>query len=173
MSRQKVFQHLWLVSVVAILAISCKLVTLPFQEVTEVKNTAEAIATDVGGLITEVDFEAIITESGGVIETASAEFTEIPPLTGEKPADIPVIEGGEDLFSSAGLVTYTTSKDFQTVVDFYLREMPQNGWTKNEAESSQSEGQATLVFQKGGRKATVVILDVMISVTVSITITGS
>jgi len=173
MSGQKVFQHLWLVSVLAILALSCKLVTLPFQEVAEFQNTAEALVTEVGDLATEVDFEAIITESGDIIETAAAEFTEIPPLTGEKPADIPVMEGGEDLFSSAGMVSYTTNKDFQTVVDFYLREMPKNGWVKNESESSQSEGQATLVFQKEGRKATVIILDVMISVSVSITITGS
>lgn len=175
MQVKKYFQFLWLLSVLALAALSCKLVSGPIQQVGEIKNTAEAVATEFESIATEFDFGDISTQVEGIatdIDLGSL-ATELPDLTGEKPADIPVMQGGSDLVSTSGLVTYTTEKDFKSVVDFYLREMPNNGWQKIESESRQEEGSATLVYQKGGRKATIEIADAFISVLVSITLTGS
>ena len=60
------------------------------------------------------------------------------------------------------------------MLDFYQREMVVNGWTKVESESNVVEHLATLNFQKGGRKATVIITEIPVinQTTVVVTIQG-
>lgn len=130
----------------------------------ELREGAEAIATsvEVGGQLMETG-EAFITEVNveEIEETLQAVATEveIPELSGEKPEDIPVMQGDVgDLVTSAEVVSYFISEKFDVVVDFYKREMPLNGWTLTKEDVG--SGFAELTFEKGTRKATVVITEI-------------
>jgi len=144
----------------------------------DLREGAEAVATgvEIGDEIMQTG-EALVTEVNldEVEETLQAVATDvdIPELSGEKPEDIPVM-GGEigDLVSSAEMVSYFTTESFDDVVDFYKREMPLNGWTLTKEDIS--SGIAELTFEKGTRKATVVITEIPFidQTTVVITIEG-
>ncbi|MBN1148107.1 MAG: hypothetical protein JXA78_12685 [Anaerolineales bacterium] len=175
MRNQKVFRLLLAVVLAAAVGLSCNLISnlQDAQEAIEMKNTIEVlvtdmdvgvISTDVGALVTQVDMGAIETQmesmatelgGGGVVETMGAAFTEMPGFSGEKPADIPVMEGGDEMLASSDLVEYFIDKGFQEVMDFYEREMPANGWVR--VEGSVETDYAKLVFEKAGRKATIEI----------------
>jgi len=101
------------------------------QEVPRLKETAQAIATDV--LVTPSDV----------------------------PDDIPIMEGEKSAFvGSVKALSYIIEKEFSAVLDFYETEMPTKGWTKIESSSGTAGSQAELHFEKDGRSATVVIAQV-------------
>jgi uncharacterized protein YqgV (UPF0045/DUF77 family) len=140
-----------------------------------IKATMEAMATDIGGSGVKETVQAIATDmdESGIQQTAQAIVTDLPGFSGEKPADIPVLtDGVSDLVASSNLVSYFSAGNFQQVLDFYQLEMPANGWSKIDRDSSVIENLATLVFQKSGRQATVVITQIPFinQVTVLITI---
>ena len=180
MKGRKVFRLLWVVSLLLIAGLSCELVDT-VQEAVGMKDTAVSIATevDIGGISTEIG--GMVTEMGGegALETAQAKGTEgiglpiptglpeipglptglpeIPGLpggeSGEKPDDIPVMEGAKNLIARERFVQYGTDFSISEVVDYYEREMPANGWVKTE-EDVQSDF-ARLVYEKGDRNANV------------------
>jgi hypothetical protein len=178
MRERKVFRYLWVISLFVVAALSCNLVT-NVKDAVEMKDTIAPIITDVGGMITDMPLGSIETQVGsiatefegsGSMETMQAQITDlpIPGLTGDKPADIPVMEGASEIVGSADLVTYFIDKGYQEVVDYYKREMPNNGWTKTD-ESVDSD-YAELIFEKGGRKATVEISGIPFIEQTSVTI---
>jgi len=132
--------------------------------------------------------QAMITqvEESGVIETAQSAITEQAPtiqafvtevyMDPEKaPPDIPVMEGEKSAFiGTPSAVSYFINTEVAQVVDFYKKEMPVQGWTFLEADSTESDLNTELHFQKGGRKAIVMITEVPFvgQTTIVITIEG-
>ena len=53
-----------------------------------------------------------------------------------------------DFYSSQEVVSYETGLDFQTVLDFYKKEMPVKGWTFSEQDSTEMENLAILLYEK-------------------------
>jgi hypothetical protein len=184
MQRKTVFRVLWIGSILLLAGLSCQFI----EDVTGV-STIQAVATEidiegivtqanVGGIATEMNIESITTQMEPMLTDIA---TDVEPILtdiatqffGEKPADIPVIEGGSmDPITVAGLVVYTVDKDFQSVVNFYEQEMPKNGWIKDVSKSSTKSDSAKLYFTKGNRKAEVEIEDFFGMVTVTIKIEG-
>jgi len=176
MRNQKVFRFLLLIVLLLAVSLSCKTITKPFESIKDIINLAtdidvEGIVTQVEGFATEIDIEGMQTEIAPMITEVQEMITEMPDLSGEKPVDIPIIEGSDEMISSKGLITYSTDKELQEVVDFYNQQMPPNGW--NKTEEKVEEDSAELKFEKGGRKAKInVIAFPFIGTNVTITIEG-
>ena len=165
-------KFLLIVSLLLIAGMACSVFS-GLKDAAGVAETAGAAITEAGSGLETV--QAMVTQSGiaetaqalvtqgGIQETVQALATDLPlpTLTGEKPADIPVMDG--DLTAeimSEKFISYVIDAVFQDVIDFYEREMPANGWTKDEANSSTNQGFTTLAFTKDSRKATVIITEV-------------
>lgn len=194
MRNKKYFQILWVVTIIIAVTLSCSLGLSAIEkeleesistEVEAIITDAESLETEVGSLITDIDLEAIVTEVD--IEAMVTEIDIESMVTevnlddllgggeGEKPADIPVMEGVTIDFQSETSVEYPANVPLNEVVAFYEREMPINGWTKVEAESKVLADSAELVYEKGGRKAKITIEQDFFSddMYVTIEITGS
>ena len=195
MDNRGIFRVLLVVVLLVGLSLSCNFIS-NVKETFELKNTAEAFITDIDieGLVTEIDmeamiteidmkaietemgtiatdfdFEAIVTEFDGGELLGTAEL-QIPGMVGERPPDIPVLQEGTEIVESSNLVEYYIDASIGEVVTFYEREMPVNGWVKTE--DDKSDDYATLVYTKGGRKATIEVISFFGEVSVSIIITG-
>ncbi len=124
-----------------------------------VLKTAQAFTTQAGGSVAGT-VEALVTEAeqGGFLETAQAFATDGFSM-GETPADIPVMDQQQarEFFGSKDLVSYLTDNDFQSVLDFYKTQMPQNGWSAVSEGTRESDNAAVLKFEKSGRTATVTL----------------
>jgi len=119
-------------------------------------ETAEAFATEVPGLKDTV--EAVVTDNPEIVETVEAIATEGLDM-GEAPDDIPVVDESTitNFYGSDALVSYITSQDFQTVVDFYKSEMPANGWEADSSMTFEIKNTATLTWNQVDRQAIVII----------------
>lgn len=183
MQSKKKFRLAWIASLLVVAALACNFASQLGQvgdyqktavslatDADTIQKTAMVAVTDIGAQITEIG--AQITESG-LVETVQAVTTGVPELSGEKPADIPVMENAMILNQAPTLVAYTISADFQAVVDFYTQQMVANGWAKVDKESYSSGDVQTLTYTKDTRKATVVIAKVPIANQVSVTISIS
>jgi hypothetical protein len=165
MRRQTFFRLLWVITILGAVTLSCQTITGPVEDVIGAKDTALSLATDVEAIITEVDIEALVTEVDieGIATEMEAIVTDMDlegvatEFTGEKPEDIPMLEGAEEMIATSNFVSYSTSADLKTIVDFYNSQMPVNGWTKDETLSKVGEEDAELIFNKGARKAIVTI----------------
>ncbi len=198
MNTKMFFRWVLLVCLLIAAGLGCQLVDNikgGFQMV----STGKAVATDIGALATQImpagieeTAQALVTEmdQSGIIETAQSAITENIPEMGETaqafttevytspeeaPADIPIIAGETSAFiGSPKAVSYFVSLDLKDVLDFYKREMPNNGWQQLTAQGFTNENMAELHFEKGGRKAVLVITQVPFvgQTTVVITIEG-
>lgn len=125
----------------------------------ELFKTAQAIATTVGdsGLLATV--QAFATEQGPDLRvTAQAAMTQVAPMLGTAPSDIPLMSGElENLVTSEFLITYSTQARIQDVADFYAGEMSKNGWEKG-SEQSFAESMFIVEYEKPGRLATVTLM---------------
>ena len=89
------------------------------------------------------------------------------------------MEGERSAFvGSAQAVSYVINADFNQVVNFYKSEMAAKGWSVSDTGQNAplpGASSAELRFEKGGRKAIVVITEIPFvgQVTVVITIEGS
>jgi hypothetical protein len=195
LSKKVIFRMLWIISLVAALGAACKLANDPIGVILGSNTKILETVTQVGGVITQAG--GMITEIGPAIDTMMPQIgtmmpdmetqiggittlipgdllggTEVTP--GPVPTDIPIMPGGTISESSPTKVSYDTDSDVKAVADYYDREMPKIGWTKVTAESKISTEEATLVYTKGGRKATVSISSFLgFGTTVEITIQGS
>lgn len=176
MKKNKVLLIFLLVSSLLVASLACNLFS-DLRKVADTASTAEAFITqaDIGvgtvqALVTDIGVK--ITESG-IIETVQAVATDFPrpTLEGEKPEDIPIMEGNRTAeITSSKLISYIIDASYDDVVAFYDQEMVANGWIKNEEDSQKNEGFATLVFEKDGRRATVIIAKVPLLNQVSVSI---
>jgi hypothetical protein len=159
--QNKKFQLIWIVSVLVATTLACSFLSGITQNVSGVKDTAQAVVTQAQGFVTQAQglaTEAEEAEQSGFLETAQVFATEGFSM-GETPTDIPVMdpEQARDFFGSKDVVSYTTENEFQSVLDFYKTQMPENGWNEIPDESSESENVAVLKFEKSDRTATVTL----------------
>jgi len=176
MRNQKVFRILLMVVLLLAVSLSCKTITKPFEAVQDIINLAtdvdvQGIVTQVEGLATDIDIEGITTQIEPMMTEIQDMITEMPDLSGDKPVDIPIIEGSEEMMSSKGLITFTTEKELYEIIDYYNQQMPANGW--NKTGEKVEEDSTELTFEKGGRKATINVISFpFIGTNVTITIEG-
>jgi hypothetical protein len=199
MKKQMVFRFAWLITVLAIFSLGCKLVTQVGEAVrlvTEVKGLAtdidlEGLSTeiDLGGLSTEIDLGSLATDIDlegmstlmatdmGIEELLTAIPLDVGTLVAATPAgfpaDIPIMEGDKsNMGGSPTRIEYGVDAEVQDAVDFYRREMPARGWVEASG-STVDAGEAVLHFQKDNRKVTVNVMeDLFFGILVTITIEG-
>lgn len=178
----KTFQLCIGTSLLIIISLACSFISGLSQDIKDIENTAEAVATQAQGIATEIKdsgffetaqafatdegeefiatIEAMTTEVIGsdFLETIEAEVFE-DFTNGEAPLDIPVIEDAniEDFFGSKDMVSYFTAMNFQTVLGFYKKEMPTNGWIEISGLSVETVDTAVLYYEKPDRKASLTI----------------
>lgn len=122
-------------------------------------ETVQAVVTE-GGLEQTAEAFATQAESGGFAETAEAIATQSAGgvTFGDVPADVPVLEDPKDLFGMESIVSYSTSLEYNAVLEFYKKEMPANGWTEDTSQTSvETTDAAVLYYVKDGRTATVTL----------------
>ncbi|NBD34866.1 MAG: hypothetical protein GVY30_02580 [Chloroflexi bacterium] len=97
------------------------------------------------------------------IYDVNADFTIEPPAdaaSGGLPEDIPMYENATNVNAMAGMTFFSTPDDVATVADFYVEAMPENGWTRDEAQDMVVEGTAMYTFEKEeGRTAQITITE--------------
>lgn len=137
------------------------------------KLTLEALATEIGKSEFIRTAQAFLTQEGGTVaatlETAATELSEYDLLEtaqsvvtegafiGKAPSDIPIVamDTLNHFYGSEYLISYMTTLDQAFVLDFYLREMPINGWEPLQNETFLSQNAVVLYFEKSNRKADV------------------
>lgn len=182
MNRKTRSYMVWLVVIITItLACACPGIPNELLQAQDNIETAQAIITEIPvdemmqtaqALATEMPIEDMLGTVEGLasempvspedlLQTASAGGLPLPGTGNENkdlPQDIPIVgERNDDLFSSKGLVNYTTSLDLNTVLDFYQSEMPTNGWQPTENEPIINPQTSVLYFEKPQRTAMITI----------------
>jgi hypothetical protein len=175
MSKKNLGYFLFLLLLVTTLA--CGSITRRLQQVQEVKETVESVATFAKDLITESaplieTVQAVATENLDIVETVEAVVTENPGIIetvegiatqgfnlGNLPDDIPVVDQStvSNFVSTGSTVFYSTSLDFQSVVDFYKSQMPANGWEEDTNMTFEMQGTSTLGYTKDNSSVAIVI----------------
>ncbi len=169
------FRLTLLICLLAAASLGCKLIENVRSTIRGV-STVAAVATDIGGIITQIPpgmgetaiavmptMQSAITE---IAPTFEAIATQVYTSPSEAPPDIPIMSGETSAFvGSAEAISYVIDAGFDQVVNFYKTEMPNKGWTAMNAggeSSSMTPGMsnAELNFQMGNRKATVVITEI-------------
>jgi len=119
-------------------------------------STAQALATQAGPILETAS--AFATEQGpGMLETAQAAATEFS--FGDQPEDIPLPDSAsiQNLVTSNKLVTFTTSLSLAAATDFYKSAMPENGWNLASGERVETDSLSILHYEKTSRSASVTI----------------
>ena len=77
--------------------------------------------------------------------------------SGQAPEDIPIPDNAEDvqIVDFMGMITFLSPQTPEEVADYYIAEMPNNGWTEESLD--QMEGMHSLVYSKGDRRASILI----------------
>ncbi len=191
MNRKMVFRAAWLITVLVLFSLGCKLVT-QVGNVVRLATEVEGIATDIDleGLSTDIDLEGLSTDFDleGLSTMMSTDMgieqlmtvmpmmdsTEVVATPAGFPADIPIMEGDtSDMSGTPATIAYSVDAELQDAVDFYRREMPARGWAEAAGSKVEAE-EAELHFQKDSRKVTVKIAeDFFFGVQVTITVEGS
>ena len=125
-------------------------------EVPDLKETIQAYATEAPDLQETV--EAVITEKPDVVKTVEAMATEGFNM-GEAPSDVPVVDESTitNFYGSDSVVSYITTQDFETVVDFYKTEMPANGWEGDPSKTFEAKNTSTTIWNQTDRQSIVII----------------
>ena len=125
----------------------------------ELFKTAQAIATTVGDSGLLATAQAFATEQGPeLVATAQAALTQVAPILGTAPTDIPLMSGELDnLVATEYLITFATQASIQDVADFYEAEMAKNGWDKGK-EQSFANSMSIVEYKKPDRMATVTLM---------------
>ena len=194
------FRYMLLVSLLVAATMGCKLIQ-NIRSTVQTVSTGAAIATSIGGIITEIvppgmeqtiqvgipTFQSAITEIAPTIEAGITEIaptleaisTQVYTDPSQAPADIPIMSGQTSQFmGTAQSITYMVDAEFQKAVDFYKTEMPKQGWKEVNTGTGPSSSvpglsSAELHFEKGARKATVIITEVpVVGTTVVIDLEG-
>ncbi len=137
----------WAASVLALTIVACTCSALPdLDQIEEEFGTAQAVVTQVGttqALATRMS-AGTPSSGGGVV--------------GRAPDDIPVYGDNQNLFGSKDVVSYSTRATYKTVLEFYKRQMPNQGWVLNKsAPNFETDTATVLYYEKGAAKATLTL----------------
>lgn len=161
----------WLLALLAILLVAsaCNLVANLFNPTDRVISEVEEIVEDIDTDQIESEIEALATQLPSQIPDlgeigdlndleATVQAVQESFASGEKPADIPLVdEPVEIIFSSAELLSYTTPLDLEKVLSFYQEEMPAHDWQRVDDGSMIMADAAILEFSKPDRNANITL----------------
>jgi len=168
------FRYLLVFTLLAAASLSCNLVMNPINNAIGSVKTVQSVITEAVGIATQVDVGGLVTSVGSIITQVDIEgmttamgdlggmldnSTPDPSVLAKVPADIPVMQGATSVTATANNVQYSSDASVQDIANYYEREMLAKGWAK--VEGKVDTNTATLVYQKAGHKATVVIEDFM------------
>ena len=142
----------------------------------DIIGQVEEIATEVGSSGMLQTAQVMVTQfaDSGILSTLQAAVTDMPDNMGniqatvqagmenfqqsEPPQDIPIVPGQVDsLMTSQDLINYLTPLPYRDVVDFYMKEMPANGWEKSD-DGIIMEENCMLFFEKDDRQVMIAII---------------
>ncbi|MBI3241068.1 MAG: hypothetical protein HYZ49_02090 [Chloroflexi bacterium] len=157
--KRNTFRIGWVVALLSIatLACTCGLIS-GLTQAGEGLQTVQAAATELAtsGALETVQALATEAENGGFQKTAEALSTQASG--GGAPDDIPVLENTQGFFGSADVVSYLTSDEYNSVLEFYKTEMAANGWAEDGTQTSvETTDAAVLYYTKDDRKTIVTI----------------
>jgi hypothetical protein len=120
-------------------------------------ETARTLAEDKGPTMLSTA-QALATEQPGLIETAKAIISSGSGQKSPLP-DIPVFSSQPiDIhYSAVQALSYSTEGAYQTILNFYKKEMPANGWELDIPGSFEEGNMTSLVYAQPERNATVTI----------------
>jgi hypothetical protein len=88
----------------------------------------------------------------------NAPFTIEPPAEAQGAReDIPLMPDATGRSTYGAMTSYETASALSAVVDFYMQQMPDQGWSYDEAASTVSEEFATLSFSKEGETVSITL----------------
>jgi len=76
-----------------------------------------------------------------------------------EPVDYPILDDATDVFSMAGITTYSTAMSVEDVLTFYQSELPAMGWVENPDLHIVVAGSASMMFNKDGKILSLTIND--------------
>lgn len=166
-----------LFALLLLVTLACQTISNVTDDIEGLQTTAQSAATQAVGLVTQVGDLAtqavsLATQGAPLLETASAWATQNPdieitlqalPTTlagqGDAPANIPVV-GSDTLtmyYATKESVSFATTQDFQTVINFYKEQMPANGWSIDDGFSVETDELAVYSYKMDGQTATITI----------------
>jgi hypothetical protein len=178
--KHKITRIGWIGSVLILATIACTFGLSPAQN-TPIADVAKSATppnmpthTPNGVSSTETPLVSVDeTEALTAIETTSALLTEVSAQL-ESPKDIPVYEPNQSFFGSPSNVSYMTSTTYKVVLDFYKKEMPDQGWAESKSAQTMETGNyAHLFYTKDARKAELTIFENKGKVSVLVSIKGN
>ncbi|HZD57218.1 MAG TPA: hypothetical protein VE136_10870 [Anaerolineales bacterium] len=125
----------------------------------EILGTAQALATEAEERGVLDTAQAYVTQEGSNLFSTAKAATTKGIHEGEAPEDIPIVDQStiQDFYGSQTFITYLTSLDFQSVLNFYKTEMPARGWASVAEGSFEASKSAHLNFSKPTQTASVTL----------------
>ena len=126
---------------------------------TDLPTEFENMEGEIDALLTEIPSEL---EDIGDIENLGdlgdiQNLIEDDLLSGETPTDIPILEDPKDiLVESDAFISFVTTQDYESVIDFYNDQMPINGWVQIE-NNILNENSFLSIYKKDNRETTITI----------------
>ena len=134
--------------------------------VEEIETVATDLPSDFENMEGEID--ALLTEIPSELEDIGdmenlgdigdlQNLIEGDLLSGETPTDIPILEDPKDiLVESDAFISFLTTQDYESVIDFYNEQMPLNGWAQIE-NNILNENSFLSIYEKDNRETTITI----------------
>ncbi len=136
-------------------------------------ETLQAAATQLPPGAAETALAAIPQAAGsGLLETAQSALDEAGAGqlgTPGAPADIPVLTGEKTIIvETEDIAQYASNQPYADLVNFYKTQMPNNGWQFQPSDSNEADEYTTLVYRKGRQVATISIIDLVVSRSITV-----
>ena len=138
----------------------------------DAQATLKAVGTEAAESGAMLTAQALITQNGGdLLATAMALPTQVYDLS-NPPDDIPLLpeEDTSNLFANESVVSYLTPQEYRSVVSFYEDSMPTEGWSLTPSGNLETDKLAIINYEKGDRKATLIIINNVVDVQTAVTI---
>ncbi len=133
--------------------------TFATEEGPSLLETGKALATEnAPGLLATAQALATQAPSGLVGTLQSNLTTVVGTASANSLQDVPLYPPPRQNFETLpGSVSYSTPDNFQNVLQFYLNEMPKNGWSVNARGTLVTASTALLLYSKDNRTITVAL----------------
>ena len=138
----------------------------------EAQATLQALGTQAAESGAMQTAQAVITQNGGdLLATMIALPTQGFDLS-NPPDDIPLLpdEATTNLFANDSVVSYLTTEEYRSVLSFYEDSMPTEGWSLASSGNLETDKLAIMNYEKGDRKATLIIVNNAVDVQTAVTI---
>lgn len=105
----------------------------------------------------EVDSDVVIELPAEAKNAQSLDFGGMSGGADPASADVPVLDDAEQLFTAAGVTTYSSASSIDAAVEFYRQALTEEGWAEDDGGALITDSSALLSFEKDGSTLTVSI----------------